>query len=77
MPVHHNTYRCWELLVFRYRVPNGEKWNRVTYGFQVGNSLTRCLPGLRAQQTPLFEYEAGSDENAANYREDDADDLVV
>jgi hypothetical protein len=49
----------------------------VTNGFQVGDPLTRCVPGLRAQQTLLFEDEAGSDEDTAEYREDDAHDLVV
>ena len=47
----------------------------VTYGFQVGDPLTRCVPGLRAQQTPLLEDEAGPDEDAANYCENDANDL--
>ena len=47
----------------------------MTYGFQVGDSLTRRMPGLRAQQTLLFENKAGSDEDTADYREDDANDL--
>jgi len=33
------------------------------------------MPGLRAQQTLLLEDEAGSDEDTAKYREDDANDL--
>jgi hypothetical protein len=46
-----------------------------TYRFQVRNSLTRCVPGLRAKQTFLFEDKAGSDEDAADYGENDANDL--
>lgn len=46
-----------------------------TYRFQVPNSLTRCVPGLRAQQTFLFEDKAGSNEDTADYGEDDANDL--
>jgi hypothetical protein len=46
-----------------------------TYRFQVPNSLTRCVPGLRAQQTFLFEDEAASNEDTADYGEDDANDL--
>jgi hypothetical protein len=47
-----------------------------TYRFEVSNSLT-CVPGLRAQQTFLFEDEAGPNENTADYGEDDANNLVV
>jgi hypothetical protein len=46
-----------------------------TYRFQVSDTLTRCVPGLRAQQTFLFEDKAASNEDTANYREDDANDL--
>ena len=46
-----------------------------TYGFQVGDTFTRRMPGLRAQQTFLFEDKAGPNEDAANHREDDANDL--
>ena len=46
-----------------------------TYRFQVPNPLTRCVPGLRAQQTFLFEDKAGSNEDTTEYREDDANDL--
>jgi hypothetical protein len=46
-----------------------------TYRLQVPNSLTRCVPGLRAQQTFLFEDKAASNEDAADYGEDDANDL--
>jgi hypothetical protein len=56
-------------------ISDREKTERVTYGFQVGDPLTRCMPGLRAQQTLLLEDEAGSDEDTARYREDDASDL--
>jgi hypothetical protein len=33
------------------------------------------VPGLRAQQTFLFEDKAGSNEDTADYGEDDANDL--
>jgi hypothetical protein len=46
-----------------------------TYRFQVPNSLTRCMPGLRAQQPFLFEDKAGSNEDTAEYGEDDTNDL--
>jgi hypothetical protein len=69
MPVHHNTCECLSCGQFRW----GKEW--VTYGFQVGDPLTRCVPGLRAQQTFLLEDEAGSDEDTTKYCEDDANDL--
>ncbi len=72
MPVHHNTCRCRSCGCSGTERGNTE-W--VTYGFQVGDSLTRRMPGLRAQQTFLFEDKAGSDEDTADYREDDANDL--
>jgi hypothetical protein len=72
MPVHHNTCKCRSCGCSDAKRVKSE---RVTYGFQVGDSLTRCVPGLRAQQTLLFEYEAGSDEDTANYGENDANDL--
>jgi hypothetical protein len=46
-----------------------------THRFQVRNSLTRCVPGLRAQQTFLFENKTGSNEDTADYGKDDANDL--
>jgi hypothetical protein len=33
------------------------------------------VPGLRAQQTFLFQDKTRSNENTADYREDDANDL--
>jgi hypothetical protein len=35
------------------------------------------MPGLRAQQTFLFENKAASNEDTAEYGEDDANDLGV
>ena len=55
-------------------MPKREK-SLETYRFQVCNSLTRFLPGLRAQQTFLFEDKAASNEDTADYGEDDANDL--
>jgi len=47
----------------------------MTYGFQVADTFTRRLPGLRAQQTLLFEDKARPNEDTADHREDDANDL--
>jgi len=55
-------------------MPKREKRGE-TYRFQVRNSLTCCVPGLRAQQTFLFEDKAASNEDTADYGEDDANDL--
>lgn len=55
MPVHHNVCQG-----RNHGRSDGEreKSESGTYGFQVSDTLTGCMPGLRAQQTFLFEDEA-------------------
>jgi hypothetical protein len=48
---------------------------QVTYGFQVSDTFTGCVPGLRAQQTSLFEDEARPDEDPTDECQNYANDL--